>query len=162
MMKYIDSETIQEHNEKLFDNFKKLNLPVEEYAIVSGGPLAIRGLKKTGDVDVLVSDKLWDELKSKYPLKNIDEEKAQIISLDEDVDILSFRESSDEGIGGNPTNDEQIKNAEVINGLSFQSLRDSLWFKYHSEREKDKKDIEIVRGYLAEHPEEAKKIEFLS
>jgi len=161
-MKYIDTETIEEHNRNLFAEFRELNLPLGEYAIVSGGPLAVRGLKKTGDVDVLVSDKLWEELKSKNMVKNIEGGNAQVISLDEDVDILSFRESSDEGIDGNPTNNEQIKNAEIIDGLSFQSLRDSLWFKHHSEREKDKKDIEIVKQYLAGHPEEAKKIDFLN
>lgn len=161
-MKYDDNQTIIEHNTILFDKFRELDFPLGEYAIVSGGPLAVRGIKKTGDVDVIVSDKLWGKLKSEYPIKNIEGANAQIIKIADDVDVLSFRESPDEGGSGNPTNNEQIKNAEVIDGLSFQSLRDSLWFKFHSDREKDKKDIELVKQYLLEHPEETEQVEFLS
>jgi len=160
-MKYDDNQTIEEHNRILFDNFKKYNFPISEYAIVSGGPLAIRGIKKTSDVDVAVSDKLWEELKLKYPIKHVGGFNAEVISIDDDTDIISFRNSGDEGLNGNPTNNEQISNAEVIDGLSFQSLRDCLWFKKHSDREKDKRDIELAKKYLKSHPEELKKIDFV-
>ncbi len=159
-MKYDDNQEIEDHNKILFNNFRKYNFPTTEYAIVSGGPLAIRGIKKTGDVDLVVSDKLWAELSAKHPIKKVDGFDAEIISLDEDTDVISFRNAEDEGQDGNPTNNQQIENAEIIEELSFQSLRDCLWFKKHSDREKDKKDAELVKVYLENHPEELKEIDF--
>jgi len=159
-MDYKDNQTINEHNKALFDKLRELNFPTTEYIVVSGGPLAIRGIKKTRDIDLVVSDKFWNELSSQYTPKKIEGHNAEIISLDSDIDVISFRDESNENQNNNPTNDEQLRNAEIIEGLSFQSLRDCLWFKKNSDREKDKRDTELVKEYFNKHPEEAKLIDF--
>jgi len=155
-MKYSDSQSIEEHNTILFQNFRGLDIPVDEYIITSGGPLAIRNIKKTADVDVLASEKLWEELATKHQVKKYPERGVSIISLIDDIDVLHFDEQSKDG----PTDIEQIKNAEIIDGLPFQSLRDCLWFKKHSDRAKDKQDIELAKEYFKTHTEELQKIDF--
>jgi hypothetical protein len=156
-MKYQNKQSIEEHNNKLFGKFRKLNLPTTEYAIVSGGPLAIRNIKKTRDVDVIVTEKLWGKLKDKYEVIKAENKdiKVEVIKPIEDVDILRILSE----MPGQPTFDEQLQQTETIGNLSFQNLNHCLWFKKHSNREKDKKDIELVKIYLKNHPEELKKID---
>lgn len=51
-------------SKELFDEFRALGLPPGEYAIVSGGVLAIRGIRETNDIDAVVSKKMWNKLKN--------------------------------------------------------------------------------------------------
>lgn len=160
-MEYNENQTAEEHNKILFDKVKKLDLPNGQYAIVSGGPLAIRGLRKTHDIDVMATPVLWEELKKKYGTVKYDD--AEIITPEEDVDVTNeaalkiLRGKLPEG---QPTVKEQIDHAEIIDGMSFQTLRDSLWFKKNQGREKDQKDLIIVKEYLDTHPEEKAKFDF--
>jgi len=61
----MDSKKFQ----KLLQELKKLNLPNDQYAIYGSGPLAIRGLKEIHDLDVIVTDELYQELAKKYSEK---------------------------------------------------------------------------------------------
>jgi hypothetical protein len=54
--------------EKLLNELKKLNLPPDEFAITSSGCLAVRGIREANDLDLVVSDKLFDDLSKR---KNI-------------------------------------------------------------------------------------------
>jgi hypothetical protein len=160
-MKYDKTQTTEEHNKILFDKFRTLNLPTSEYAIVSSGPLAIRGIKKTRDVDVIVSEKLWNELSTKHTVVKGNKEntkenkKVDVIKPKEDIDILRIYTK----LSGQPTLNEQVQSAEIIDGLSFQALSHCLWFKKKSDRQKDKDDIGLVKEYLSKHPEELENID---
>jgi len=46
------------HNQKLFDIVRKLNLPLDKYAITSSGPIGVRNLRKINDVDIICTDEL--------------------------------------------------------------------------------------------------------
>ena len=52
-------------NSDLFQKVKKLQLPQGEYALFGSAPLGIRGLKECSDIDIIVTQKLWKELKNK-------------------------------------------------------------------------------------------------
>ena len=163
-MKYKENQSISYHNNALFDKFRSLNIPLGEYAIVSGGPLAIRGIRKTNDVDVIVTTDLWNTLKDKYGNTYYGPHKVKLITPIPDVDFFcaeSLKKLRGTLPKDEPTAEEQIDNAEIINGLSFQSLRDCLWFKKNQEREKDIIDIELTKKYLETHPAEMAKIDFM-
>lgn len=51
-------------NKDLFENFRKLNLPLGKYAIFGSGPMAIRGLRKSADIDLVVADSFLKSWKS--------------------------------------------------------------------------------------------------
>lgn len=153
-MKYNGSQTIEEHNNILFDKFRKLNLPIGEYCIVSGGALAVRGMRKTGDIDVLVTKRLWDRLRERFKPEFDEPSELWRIIPDKDIEILYFIRSKPFG-----SKDEvQIKEADHIDGLCFQSLNHCIEFKKILDREKDKKDLLLIKEYLNLHPEEAAKL----
>ncbi len=67
--------------QELLAEFKKLKLPDEEYVIYGSGPLGVRGIREIHDLDVVVIDKLYQELLLKYPGKEKKDEKKRFIKL---------------------------------------------------------------------------------
>ena len=47
---------------------KMLDLPQNQYLIWGSGPLAIRGIRESWDIDLLVSKRLWSLLAKTYSL----------------------------------------------------------------------------------------------
>lgn len=52
---------------ELLAEFDRLELKVGEYAIFAGGVIAIRGIRETKDIDLLVIKPTWERLVKKYP-----------------------------------------------------------------------------------------------
>lgn len=150
-----EQREISKHNQQLFDKLRDYNLPLGEYAIVASGPLAARNIRKANDIDIIITDKLFSELAKKYEkqIAKNNEVTVEVLKLSEDIEALHFLKETIKN--DQPTQDEQINSAEVIDGLSFQSLKDCIFFKKWSGREKDKNDLKLVEAYLEKHPEEA-------
>ncbi len=55
----------QSNSEKFFA-FKELDLPLGQYVISGSGPMGIRNIKAIGDIDIIVTQKLWKILSEKY------------------------------------------------------------------------------------------------
>ena len=49
------------------DELKALNLPTGKFAIFGSGPMAVRGIRESQDLDILVRPDLWDSLVERYP-----------------------------------------------------------------------------------------------
>lgn len=49
----------------IFRKVKDLNLPYGQYVIFGSGPLEAHGIRKTRDVDLLITTKLYKELKTR-------------------------------------------------------------------------------------------------
>jgi len=127
--------------EALLEELDRLNLPKGHYAITSSGVLAIRGIRKANDLDILVTPKLWNDLSQKYPNK---------INPPKDIKIGNlhiFWEGSFDEQSPIATVAEQINTAATIKGYRFVSLKLAKKFKEVSEREKDKKDLELIKKY---------------
>ena len=59
-----------------------LELPVGEYYILSSGSMLLYGLREiAGDLDLCVSNELFEQLKKKYNLKECDKNEVTIIFL---------------------------------------------------------------------------------
>lgn len=123
---------------KFLDELEKLNLPRDKFAIFGSGPLAIRDIREINDLDIIVKPDLWEELKRKYPIE--DEEKGLIKIGNIEVykkwgnwfkDIRQF-----------------IDEADIIQGFRFVKLERVLQWKKAMNREKDKKDIQLINNYL--------------
>lgn len=121
-------------------------LPAEEYVIVGSGPLGIRGIRETQDLDVIVSEKLWHELSQKSPIvKNWGVDK--IVFGNDKIEILGegslFRNPEIASV------EEMIQTADIIEGHRFLNLPLLKKFKAKMGREKDLKDIALIDQYLA-------------
>lgn len=115
---------------------KKLNLPTDKYAIFGSGPLAIRGIRDSKDLDIIVKASLWNELTKKYP-----EENERLIKIN------STEVYKDWSPWFSNTN-ELIDNADIFDGIRFVKLRYLIAWKKAYNREKDKRDIQLIEKHL--------------
>jgi len=57
----------------LLKELRKLNLPEGEFAVFGSGPMAIRGIRPAGDLDLIVTPAVWDFLlKRGYKIEETD------------------------------------------------------------------------------------------
>lgn len=52
-------------NQNLFQKVKDLNLPFGKYALFGSAPMGIRGLKDCHDIDIIVTEDIWNDIKRK-------------------------------------------------------------------------------------------------
>ncbi|MBI2595214.1 hypothetical protein HYW46_00575 [Candidatus Daviesbacteria bacterium] len=105
--------------EKLLKKLKALNLPRDEFVVVSSGSMAVRGIRDARDLDILVTDKLWSSLSEKYPIKNENGiDKIEVHS--KDIEILGagsiFRDSSIASL------EEIFRSADIFDGIRYINL----------------------------------------
>lgn len=127
--------------DRLLIELKKLDLPSEEYLIISSGSLAIHDIRECRDLDIVISDKLFTDLSSKYAV-----ETGEFVSkiLLDDIEFMHRNIKQDDEYDF----DRQRAKAEIIDGIPFQDLVSCLYFKEQGKREKDKKDVELIKRYL--------------
>jgi hypothetical protein len=126
---------------------REMNLPLGEYAILGSGPLAVRGIRETKDVDLIVTPELWKEYRKKegwekklgydvFYLKKGHVELWKRITWfwDRRIDIKAF-----------------IERAEIIEGLPFVNMKDFIYWKGILWREKDKRDVVLAEEYMRTH-----------
>ncbi len=123
---------------KLLNELNALNLPIEKYAITSSGPLGVRGIRKSKDLDIIVTKELWSELASKYNHSNNSSLKIGNIEF--------FCEKLFSNSVG-PSINQQIMESEIIEGYPFVKLETIKYFKQISTREKDKLDLKLIQEY---------------
>lgn len=121
---------------KYLKELKKLNLPLKEYAIFGSGPLDIRKIRESNDLDIVVKKSLWNKLIKKYTSKT-----DYLIQIG-DIGVYRTWPPWRENI------DELIDDCEIIEGFPFIKLKYVLIWKKHINRDKDKKDVKLIENYL--------------
>lgn len=120
-----------------------LGFVIGQYAITGSGPLAVRNLREASDLDIIVLPEVWSQYSKTYPVKNEHFETIQIgnISLLGEGSYFS-----------NPDIypvDKQIEEADIIDNHAYVNLPTIRLFKEKLGREKDLKDIELIRSFLS-------------
>ena len=123
---------------KLLEELRKLNLPVDSYVIFGSGSMSVRGIRESSDLDIIVSDKVWQDFIKKYSTKNNNKSIIQIGDIEICKDLLPWLDNSE----------ELIKRSELIDGFPFSTLEDTLKLKEKFGREKDREDIKLIEEYL--------------
>ncbi len=138
---------IYNKNKEKFDAFRELNLPLGQYFITGGGPLGVRNLRAIGDIDIVVSQELWDDLAKQF---GVVEDKGVTKIVFPNIDVEALREGSFSGEASekNRSVADRLGRADIIDGLAFESLDDFIFFKRKSGRPKDFQDIELAHQYL--------------
>jgi hypothetical protein len=134
-------------NENLFNNLKELNLPIGEYAIFGSGPMGIRDLREMHDIDIIITEKIYNEYvrKNGWEVKNIYENNDCFRGLvNHNLCIEMWK---DWYTGWDII--ELIKESEIIKGLPFIKLEQLLKWKKFFAKEKDLKDVEIIEKFLS-------------
>jgi predicted transcriptional regulator YdeE len=135
-------------NQQKFADMKNLNLPLDQYVITGSGALGIRNLRKIGDIDILVTSKLWDSLAEKYGI--IDENNVKKIVFPGGCIEVLYENSfyTPEKNDHAPTLEDRIACADIIEGLPFESLENVLFYKRKMGREKDLNDIFLIENLM--------------
>ena len=128
-------------NKDLFNKVKEIGLPLGKYAIFGSGPMGIRELRECRDLDIIVTEDIYNIYKnnSGWELKKCD--KSEYLEKD-NIELWKNWSPSDWNIN------QLIKNAEIIDDLPFVRLEEVLRWKKILGREKDLEDIKIIERYL--------------
>jgi len=128
-------------NDNLFKKVKELNLPMGKYALFGSAPMGIRGHKDCADIDIIVTEDLWNEYVDKNWEIRTMPHGSQYLCNDKIELWKDWRP-------GQWNIEQLIKEAEVINGLPFVKLGKVLEWKKMIVREKDLEDIKIIEKFL--------------
>jgi hypothetical protein len=129
----------------IFEELKRLDLPAGQYVVVGSGTMAAKGIRESSDLDVMVTDELWNELIERYEVRS--ETGRSVIRLSDVVEIVCPVDS----VFGNSEVvpiEEIFDKAERIQGYNFINLEHLIKIKAWMNREKDLKDIELIKNYL--------------
>lgn len=129
----------------IISKIKNLNLPEGQYMVMGSAILQVLGIRSANDVDLLVSPELFLELEEKrgwyvhpkYPT-----------SLDNEDQTAGAKQSLD-FMEQNYTLKEALPSAYWYKGIPFGSLEMLVDAKTQLGREKDLKDIQLIREYLS-------------
>ncbi|MEI6494978.1 MAG: hypothetical protein WCO03_02865 [bacterium] len=130
----------------IFTEVKKLNLPLGSYVVMGSGPMSAHGLKEAHDIDIVVNDELFEQLKNSSWTESVEASGSPVLRKDnceiyKDWDF-SFCSNY------NPDREELITNAEIINGIPFAPLLEIKRWKEAFGRDKDMIDIKLIDEYL--------------
>jgi len=126
----------------IIQKIKELNLPNDQYVVIGSGTMSVLGIREANDIDMSVTEELFRKLKETGEWEEL--EKYGRPFLKKDVfDInkhLGWEKYS-------TTIQEANKSALFIEGIPFMNLDELIKFKYAMGREKDLKDIELIKEY---------------
>ena len=128
------------NKEELIELIEKLELPKDEYYILSSGCLALYDLRdKVGDLDLCISNELFKIFKNKYGIKEEDKNECGFYKLNELVEFV--------------VNDKKNFVRDFRMGYPVEKLEKVLEFKKRMNRPKDLKDINSIKKFLDEETE---------
>lgn len=136
----------------IFEEVEKLNFPINEYIIVGSGIMAVKEIRDAYDLDIVVSQKLFEKCKnSGWELKpwTRSGRPGQAWLKQGDVDIMTEIQLGDEDF-----NLEKLqKEGQLIKGIWFLSLNQLIKFKRQYGRDRDFDDISLIEKYLQKYPD---------
>lgn len=127
-----------------------LGLPVGQYIVVGGGTLAVRGIRETKDLDIVVLPEPFLELAKTWPLDKEYEGKWRRQRLKKG-EVEMYPDLYLERKNVYLDLKELIDNAEIIRGIPFQPLTHLMMCKLDTAREKDLADVALIEQYLQSH-----------
>ena len=126
------------NREQLLDLLKELNLPKDEYYVLSGASLVIRGIREqAGDLDLCISRELFEQIKDKYNLTEDKKNECGFYHINDSLEVV--------------VNEKENFNMEVCEPYNLEDLNTILEFKIKRNKPKDQVDIERIQKYLKEN-----------
>ncbi|MFZ2150863.1 MAG: hypothetical protein WAZ12_03925 [Candidatus Absconditicoccaceae bacterium] len=135
------------NSKRILEEIKKLKFPRGHYIVVGSGPMIVRNLRESNDIDIVVSNKLfnkcinnnWEIVPRTYPEKlGQFYLRYSCVELYLDVNHGNF----------NPTLEELLQRADIIDNIPFISLKDLIKLKKAYNKPKHLEDIKNIKLYL--------------
>lgn len=124
---------------KILQKIKELNLPNDQYVIIGSGTMNVLGIREAQDIDISVTKELFNELKERGEWEEYEKYEKPFLKKDIfDVNKQLFFD----------TVEEVNRSALFIEDIPFMNLDELIKFKTAMGREKDFKDIELIKEYL--------------
>ena len=130
----------------VLDKIKPLKLPKGSYIIYGATPFAIYGIRDVNDVDILVSEELYEKLKKEGWKKISKGPRDEPVTYD-----IFEAHTTWEFSPYAPTLSELLTRAVEVEGIAFASLEDVRKWKKASGRPKDIMDLKLIDDYLLDH-----------
>lgn len=131
----------------IFEEVKKLSFPTDHFIIVGSGILAAKGIRDAHDVDMVVSQELFDTCKAQgwelRPWTRSGRPGKEWLK-GETVDLMVECHSGEYSFDLK----DLKKEGEMIHGIWFLSLKQLIRFKKDYGRLKDFDDIALIEKYL--------------
>jgi hypothetical protein len=130
---------------EIFKRIEKFNLPKGQYAVFGSALLDVWGLRHANDLDIIVTPELFEQLKK----EGWEEKQGNGFSIlsKMDADVTTVQNRPTDG-NYNPDRLQLIREAIEINGIPFVRVEEVIACKTAYNREKDLKDIKMLKEYL--------------
>ncbi len=130
--------------DEVIEKVKSLNLPKDSYIVFGSSPFAVLGIREVNDIDLLVSQELYEKLKKKgwQKIDKGPKDKPLVYDVFEAHTNWDFSTY-------NPTLSELLSRDIEVEDISFASLEDVRKWKKASGRPKDLVDLKLIDDYLA-------------
>ena len=123
---------------ELLNLLKELNFPKDEYYVLSGASLVLRGIKEeANDLDLCISKELFNQIKNKFNLTDERKNECGFYKINDNLEIVVDKK-------------ENFK-MEIGEKYNLENLQTILDFKIKRNKPKDKEDIENIKKYLGKH-----------
>ena len=131
----------------IFEEVRKLDFPSDQFIIVGSGIMAAKGIRPAYDLDIVVTQELFDSCKANgWELRPWTRTgKVGKEWLKRGITDLLLELGFDDGA---MTATDLMKNGETIDGLHFLSLEQLIKFKRDYGRPKDFEDIALIEEFL--------------
>lgn len=129
---------IDMNKKDIINTLKKYNFDPTKYIVISSAAMVLLGIKDTTkDIDIAVSDDYYEYLLNNYNCKfeRINEYGKKVYFIH---DIINFSSTY------------YKNNRLIIEEIPIQTANDILELKLFLKREKDYKDIELIKEYINE------------
>lgn len=128
------------------DKVKAINLSEGSYIIVGSGILDVLGIRDANDVDIVVSEDVYKELKNSG-FEEIEVEYDGVkkkLLIKDDYEVLMYWRSP----RGDLFLEDLLEDSQIVDGVTFVSLEMLIRWKKWSGRDKDIVDVELANKYL--------------
>ena len=133
----------------IITKIKQLNLPLNEVIVVGSAILSVKGIRESNDIDLLVSESVFNELKKRgWKSKIVDHGKNPKEMLSDDLFEAGKEFWQGETVADFMSNPDMT---EMVDGVLFMSLKELVRIKKIWKRENDLKDLILIENYLKTH-----------
>jgi predicted nucleic acid-binding protein len=147
-MKRFNLEKLDEGGRKIIELVKSFKFKPSEFIVMGGATLEIFGLRKSHDLDILVSENLFNELRYKsgveYFTKNNSNGDVLEILWTKEAEFYKTTWSM-------KTAEDLLKEKDdivIVDEVYCANLESLLRVKKLGTREKDINDVELIEGFL--------------
>lgn len=128
----------------IIQKIKELNFPQNQYVVVGSGILDALGIRQANDIDIAVTEDLHQKLRKSGEWEEHERYDRIRVFLKKDIYEIIPQLNWE---NYNTTTEEAISSALMIEEIPFMNLEELIKFKTALGREKDFKDIELIKKY---------------